>query len=517
MNFRSHKKKLTALGLLLILAGLFVAAPLALKPGAELAIRAKGFPKAEVGAVRFLPHGIYIDKILLDPNGFTEIDDVEIQGKWRDLILNRQAEKILIKTISISGEIDKKNRITIAGWDGTFGAPSGEKAPLPFQSFYLENLTADLATPIGALRIQGKINLDADNSGGKILNAALFSSQQQLTTSLNIKGRLDSQNNISGKIDIEDTSLDIPPASATRLSGWIEFKFFPDFTAVGQIMAGGLKYNNFPFEDANLTFDTSQTTVGIFKTKMTGQDVFLNAEWIKKPDNIISLIASAPNLGALAALADMENKLLSASGPVEIKANVKMTDQLAPKNEISVADIKTALAGGIFEVKPFTWYGDGRRNSLVLQLNKMKLSELIGKDSPSLQANGSMSGVIPLSYLNNEITIENGVLRSDQAASFKYVPEVMPAALQGDDTRMATVRQALSDYQYDTLEITLSGPLNGNLKTALKAKGKSPAFENRPVNLNLNLEGALTSALTQALQPGTLSDKLKEQLTKDQK
>ncbi len=47
-------------------------------------------------------------------------------------------------------------------------------------------------------------------------------------------------------------------------------------------------------------------------------------------------------------------------------------------------------------------------------------------------------------------------------------------------------------------------------------KGKSPAFEGRPVNLNLNLEGALASALTQALKPGTLSDSLKDSLTKEQ-
>ncbi len=507
---KKHKWKFSFAIFAALLILIFLCLPLALKPMVEVIIRQSGFPKAHVENVRLLSNGIYIDKILLDANGFTEIDDLEIRGSWTNLSAGN-ADKVSIKSIIVSGEIDKNNRITIAGWDGTRGATSGNPEPLPFQSFYLENMTADFDTPIGAIRVQGKANIDADNAGGHIITSSIFSSQQQLTTSINFKGLLDAQRKLSGKADIEDTSINVDPLSINRLSGWIEFKSSPLIVA-GQIMAGGMKYQDYPFEDGNLTFDTSQDTAGIFKTKVTGQNILLNAELKTKPDKNILVVASAPTLGDLANMVDFENKLLSQSGPVEIKAKVKLSDQFLPRNEISVDEINTALAGGNLRVKAFTWYGPAKRNAVVLQVGKMKLSNLI-QDSESITATGSISGVIPLSYLGSDIVIENGIIRSDQPASFKYAPKSLPAALQGNDSRMETVRQALSDYHYDTLEFTMNGPLNGDLKTTLKAKGSSPVFDNRPVNLNLNLEGALASALRQALQPGTLSDTVKNQLS----
>ncbi len=516
MAFKIHRKnKLAVIAIILIMGAFYFIIGFGLKPLAEMVIRQTGFPKAYIENVRLLPDGIYIDKILMDANGFTEINDLDIRGNWVGL-LKGKAEKISVKSIVISGEIDSNNRMTIAGWDGTFGNKKAlTRKTLPFQSFYLENLTADFDTPIGAIRVQGKTNIDANSSNGHVVTSSFFSSQQQLTTTINLKGLIDSNQKFSGKAEISNTSIDVEPLTINRLSGWIEFKSSP-VTAAGQIVAGGMKYKDYPFEDANLAFDTGLKTAGIFKTKVTGQNIYLNAELNTAPDKNILISASAPTLGDLASIADIQNKLLSQSGPVEITAKVKLTDQFLPRGDVGFEEINTALAGGNLRVKAFTWYGANRKNNLVLQLTKMKLSSLI-QDSKTITATGSVSGTIPLIFFGKDVSIENGVLRSDQPASFKYTPKELPAALQGDDPRMQTVILALSDYHYDTLELTASGPLDGNLKTALKAKGSSPAFDNRPVNLNLNLEGALASALRQALQPGTLNDTIKNQLTEGRK
>lgn len=515
MILQLHKKKIVAASVLALLAVIFFMLPFALKPLFEITIRSNGFPKAHINSVRFIPHGIYIDQILLDPNGFTTVDNVEIEGSWLKIIFNQSVERISIKNISISGELDNRNRITVAGWNGIFGSKTPSQKPLPFQSLYIDGVTADFDTPIGALRLQGKLNIDMNEQGLRTITAMAFSSQQQLTTNLNFKGALDTQNALSGKIDIEDTSIDISPASVSRLSGWIEFKSSP-FTASGQIMAGGLKYNDLPFEDGNLTFDTTNDTIGIFQTKMTGQNLNLHTELLAKPERKLLATISASNLGTLASLADIENDMLSKSGKVDIKAAVKLNDQLLPEKTISVDAIKTSLAGGILNIRPFIWYGDGRKNTIVLDLKNMKLAALVGDDAP-VTATGSVSGTIPVTYQGADVTINNGILKSDAPASFKYTPKEMPAALQGNDPRMETVRLALSDYHYETLEVTLDGPLNGNLKTTFKAKGKSPAFQNRPVNLNLNLEGALAAALSQALQPGALGNKIGSSFTEDKR
>ena len=80
---------------------------------------------------------------------------------------------------------------------------------------------------------------------------------------------------------------------------------------------------------------------------------------------------------------------------------------------------------------------------------------------------------------------------------------------------METVRRALSDFRYSSLEISIGGELNGDLKTSLKATGHNPVFGERPINLNINLEGALMPALQQALQPGRIASTIEKSITGD--
>jgi hypothetical protein len=80
---------------------------------------------------------------------------------------------------------------------------------------------------------------------------------------------------------------------------------------------------------------------------------------------------------------------------------------------------------------------------------------------------------------------------------------------------MQTVRTALSDFRYSAFEVSIEGSLDGSLKTGLKAVGKNPTFEDRPINLNINLEGALLPALQQALQPGRIADNIEKSISGD--
>ncbi len=515
MALRHHKKKIIAGSIVCAVIAFLAMLPLALKPAIELAIHSNGFPQAKVGSIRFLPSGILIENIFLDKDGFSTVDNIQITGPWRDLIIDHKADRVSVKAIELNGEVDAGNHITIAGWDGKFNtpAPGGEKVELPFNSFNLDGMTVDLETPVGGLRTQAKAILEKNKTGGQTLNASIWASQKIFSTTINLNATRDAQGTVSGKADIQDTSVDITPVSLSRLSGWVEFKSMGALSAAGQIMVGGVKYKDKAFEDSNITFDTTQDTPALFKTKMSGTSLLVNAQWMEKPERKISATVSSSNLGEFAALANVKNDLLTASGPVEIGIGMNIGDGFHPDNIASITTNNIKFAGGNISALPFKWDMGSTKNSLTVKLDKLQLAALAGKNSDSIKTTGSISGTIPVRVEKDDVYIDNAVLTSDQPGSIKYAPDKMPASLQGDDSRIATVRQALSNYNYDTMQIMLDGPLNGNLKTNLSAKGKSPAFENRTVNLNLNLEGALTSALTQALQPGAMSDKLQKQLT----
>ncbi len=666
MAFRRHKKKIIAGSVAVAIAAFFMMLPLMARPAMELAIQTNGFPEAHIGKISFLPRGLLIENISLDKNGFSAIDTVQITGEWRELLLKRQAQDVSIKNIELSGEIDNANRVTIAGWNGKFGTGDASGTlNLPFQNFRVDGITLDLGTSAGAIRTQGKAILTTANTGERIVTASLIAGQKQFSASINLNGKLLPDGTIEGKTDIEDMSIDVAPVTVSRMSGWVEFKSGAAGSYAGQVVAGGAKYGDTPFEDINLTFDSKADSLAVLKTKITGEPIVINGEWTQKPEKKIEFTIAGPSLAGLTAVQKREkpvneDSLLEQLGGVEIRASANPDDLLKPvvpasaqilfqKNQTSirtdltydkvakkitgkipptafeatdlkallpmeekfqldpvagkitvsgdyVADLsktpmtvtgpvdifldtisgkfmdyeftefsgnlplpalmplqtakdqkfrlkslnagkeltdsvlrlegndkeiriltaQSKLAGGIVQLKPFSWYTDGRKNGFVVQLDKIKLSELSG-DQSSFKADGSISGTLPITYDGKDIVINNGVLKSDQPGYFKYAPDKMPSALQGDDSRMETVRQALSDYHYDSLEITLNGPLNGNLKTGFTAKGSSPVFDNRAVNLNLNLEGALTAALKQALQPGQLSDKLQKSILKDAK
>jgi len=109
------------------------------------------------------------------------------------------------------------------------------------------------------------------------------------------------------------------------------------------------------------------------------------------------------------------------------------------------------------------------------------------------------------------------LIKNSGDGEFRYAPVSFPTALQGDDQRMKTVREALSHFKFTQLELSIDGPLEGSLKTTLKAKGTNPRFDDRPIELNINLEGALGSALSQVLNPSAFTTDKAQNVLKNTK
>ena len=174
------------------------------------------------------------------------------------------------------------------------------------------------------------------------------------------------------------------------------------------------------------------------------------------------------------------------------------------------------FGGGRLATEPFTWKTNAKDNTMTVNLENVDLSVLTQSiDAEGFAAEGHLNGSLPVVFTPEGLIFKEGTISSSDAGLFKYTPAAYPAALRGDDTRMETVRRALSDFRYSSLEISIGGELNGDLKTSLKATGHNPVFGERPINLNINLEGALMPALQQALQPGRIASTIEKSITGD--
>lgn len=192
----------------------------------------------------------------------------------------------------------------------------------------------------------------------------------------------------------------------------------------------------------------------------------------------------------------------------------KLTFDGQQNSSVAVKEASFGMAGGTLSVTPFKWTPAAKENAVTVKLDNIDLGMLAKiVDADGFTAEGTLSGSLPMSFTKKGIVFKGGGVASTKNGSFQYAPTNFPAALRGDDTRMQTVRTALSDFRYDNLEISIDGSLDGDLKTTFKASGKNPVFSDRIINLNINLEGALVPVLQEALQPGRIADSIEKSVT----
>lgn len=224
------------------------------------------------------------------------------------------------------------------------------------------------------------------------------------------------------------------------------------------------------------------------------------------------LIASQPERLQLTKTPQNANKfslsLMNDQG-VLAKGGVALASSAA--DVIKITPGSFAFAAGTLGISPFSVDLTAPGNiTTKLSLNNIdieKLAALMG--SPSLEANGKVSGIVPLSFKNGQLSFSRGQISNSGNGYFKYQPESIPPSLQGDDARMQTVRKALSDFHFELLNFEMDGPMDGHMTSSLKAKGTNPVFGERPIEINLKLEGDLGKILQQALQAGDLSSTLR--------
>ena len=246
---------------LTLMSGIFI------KPFLEYAIRDNGFPKANIESVTVIPNGLLLEMVYLDADGFSTIDAVQITGSWIDLIFRKKISALTFKNAALSGEINDQGQYVIAGWDGSL-LHEDSSGGLTIDNINMTGLTVDFETPEGAIRTEGKLTLQAAQDGSRDFQANLWGKQKQLSLMVTATGKILPTGQWSSSVEINDGRLDMGGFKASRSSGWITLKggAGAPISYAGQFSAGGLRIKDIPFQDMNITFDSSKPEMLQFKT-----------------------------------------------------------------------------------------------------------------------------------------------------------------------------------------------------------------------------------------------------------
>jgi hypothetical protein len=217
---------------------------------------------------------------------------------------------------------------------------------------------------------------------------------------------------------------------------------------------------------------------------------------------------SVVTLTSLVPLATADNQVLTMK---RLQVSVPLTDGrvtfgLNKHRMLKVADAHWSVAGGTIGTydQELDLYGPDQNLGVVVK--NVDLAQLLMLANVSgLTAEGIVDGAIPLRRTKDIIRVEHGVLQTRAAGTIRYDPADPPSFLQGQPGQgTAILRDALKDFHYQQLGLTIDGVLGGEEQIKLKLNGANPTlYGGIPVALNVNLTGALDSIARSSVEAYT--------------
>ena len=200
-----------------------------------------------------------------------------------------------------------------------------------------------------------------------------------------------------------------------------------------------------------------------------------------------------------------------------IDAGVPLTDlsvlfRVRPGDTPRLAIEKGGLAvsGGRLTVHDAVIDPAATRQGVDLVVDGLDLAELFrGLEIEGLSATGSIAGLLPIAFTDGRVTIANGRLDALGPGMVRYRSEEAAQVLGSAGKSAELLIQALQNFQYDELSMTVDKPEAGDARLALKLLGRNPdVLDGYPFRLNVNLETDVDKILSALIEANRLSNEV---------
>jgi hypothetical protein len=131
-----------------------------------------------------------------------------------------------------------------------------------------------------------------------------------------------------------------------------------------------------------------------------------------------------------------------------------------------------------------------------------------------LTATGTLDGTIPVRFAKGDVIIEDANLASREPGELRYLPDGVPSGLGSDEASLDLVLEALSNFQYQRLEVNLDRAADGETVVGLHIAGANPdLYDGYPIELNVSLTGALDQIVRDSLAGYRIPEAIRERLS----
>jgi hypothetical protein len=179
---------------------------------------------------------------------------------------------------------------------------------------------------------------------------------------------------------------------------------------------------------------------------------------------------------------------------------------LEPSDAGTVVVIERAearLAEGVVTVEGARFDPAAARQTFAIGLDGLSLDRLLQDYAmEGLSGSGRLSGIIPVAVTAAGVTIEAGTVQAKGGGVLRVDWGSSRQALVQQGESVALTVQALEDFRYSTLRVTIDRPAEDSLSIKVAMEGRNPAVrDGYPFRFNISLSGELEKILA-AVQEG---------------
>ena len=237
----------------------------------------------------------------------------------------------------------------------------------------------------------------------------------------------------------------------------------------------------------------------------------------------MSFTAAGVNIAGLSTALNFASLLPLASRPAQpltirtIDAGVPLRDLSARVGfvlddagnaRLDLPEATVAFAGGRISLTGAELDTGRPENRVTLQLDQVDLGELLKLVKlDGLSGAGVLNGSLPVVIRDDRIAVVDGALRTAGSGVLRYRSPTARQALESGGESVDLLLQALENFQYDELSLSVDKRLDGETELRLQTTGNNPdVLDGYPFAININLSGNADQILASVLEGFRLSD-----------
>jgi hypothetical protein len=215
----------------------------------------------------------------------------------------------------------------------------------------------------------------------------------------------------------------------------------------------------------------------------------------------------------------------SVKGPIEVtrlscEAQVGTVEWKDPSTIawVDLRRLRASLFGGQVVSEGLRYDPAQPVHRLTLQLQDFEVQKLLNlEQQKGLEGTGVLDGTLPMVISGKAVMVEDGRVEARPPGGvIRYRPPPATGQVVGStSSQMEMVLQALSDFHYNVLTMSVQYQEDGNLLLNTRLEGRNPGWQNgRPVHFNLNVEENIPALLKTLDTVTRVEDALTERLDK---